>query len=247
MLRIPHSIVWDDRLPPEDGKHVEDINRALSRLNELRALEIVVSGPFAQSKIAWKLAVYQHVLLHRIVALVDGVAVAWNNRSTLAAMLSARAFMETIALFYEFQRQATKHLGQEDLSELNKLSHGLYATRDEIWLAEHPEDKATNILTYINSFAKLADGFRGHYDMLSERCHANAQGHNFMFSRLDRTDGTVTFFDESDPKGNAHLILTALIVLPLVEDIMAHLDGLMLKVAALQHRVSPRGGSRPKD
>jgi hypothetical protein len=122
MLRIPHSIVWDDRLPPEDGKHVEDINGSLFRLNELRALEIVVSGPFAQSKIAWKLAVYQHVLLHRIVALVDGVAVAWNSRSSLAAMLSARAFMETVAVFFSFQQQAGKHLERKDLSELDMLA-----------------------------------------------------------------------------------------------------------------------------
>jgi hypothetical protein len=50
-----------------------------------------VFGKFRRSKIAWKVASYQHVLLHRIVALMDGAAVAWNSRSTLSCMLSARA------------------------------------------------------------------------------------------------------------------------------------------------------------
>jgi hypothetical protein len=54
----------------------------------LRPVEINVSGKFARSKIAWKLATYQHVLLHRLVANMDGAAVACNNRCTLSAMLS---------------------------------------------------------------------------------------------------------------------------------------------------------------
>ena len=62
-----------------------------------------MSGPFARSKIAWKLATYQHVLLHRIVALMDGASVAWNNRCTLSAMLSVRALMETLAVIAEFE------------------------------------------------------------------------------------------------------------------------------------------------
>ena len=38
----------------------------------LRAVEINVSGKFLRSKIAWKLATYQHALLHRLVALMNG-------------------------------------------------------------------------------------------------------------------------------------------------------------------------------
>jgi len=41
---------------------------ALRPLNGLRAVEINVSGKFARSKIAWKLATYQHILLHRLIA-----------------------------------------------------------------------------------------------------------------------------------------------------------------------------------
>jgi len=74
-----NRLIWDDRLTEADKELVARLNSSLDRLNGLRAVEINVSGPFARSKIAWKLATYQHVLLHRIVALMDGAVVAWNN------------------------------------------------------------------------------------------------------------------------------------------------------------------------
>ena len=55
-LKVPNALQWDDRLPADDQTVVDDLNRSLARLNEMRALEINVSGPFARSKIAWKLA-----------------------------------------------------------------------------------------------------------------------------------------------------------------------------------------------
>jgi hypothetical protein len=97
-LKEPTHLVRDDGLTERDRKLVNRLNASLDRLSRMRALEIKVSGRFLRSKIAWKLAVYQHALLHRIVALMDGVAVSWNNECTLSAMLSARALMETLAV-----------------------------------------------------------------------------------------------------------------------------------------------------
>src|SRR5262245_11537298 len=90
-LKEPTHLEWDDRLAESDKKLVSRLNASLDRLSGLRAVEINVSGKFLRSKIAWKLATYQHALLHRLVALMDGASVAWNNRCTLSAMLSARA------------------------------------------------------------------------------------------------------------------------------------------------------------
>jgi hypothetical protein len=92
--------IWDDRLTEADKTLIGGLNASVVRLSGLRAVEINVSGKFVRSKIAWKLATYQHVLLHRLIALIDGAAVAWNSRCTLSAMLSARAFMETYAPFH---------------------------------------------------------------------------------------------------------------------------------------------------
>lgn len=239
-MKEPTRLNWDDRLEEADREFVAKLNAALYRLSGLRAVEIAVSGPFARSKIAWKLAYYQHALLHRIVALMDGTAVAWNARCALSAMLSVRAFMETVAVMAETKNRVASFLAIEDLAKLDALAqNGIFATRDAEWLAQHPESMATNILSYVEKFDKLATGFKKHYDTLSERCHPNAAGHNFMFTTLDHTDGTVRFADERSPDRNGHLIVAALAPLPLVETMMSVLDDLILKVSDLHHRISP--------
>ena len=136
-----------------------------------------MSGVFARSKIAWKLATYQHVLLHRSVALMDGAAVAWNAQSTLSAILTARAFMETLAVMAEFEGRVARFLAEEDLGALDALAqHGIFASRDPEWTKEFAETKAVNVLTYIDKFDERASGFRGHYDSLSERCQDRPHG-----------------------------------------------------------------------
>jgi hypothetical protein len=245
-LREPHPLVWDERLTEKDKVLVAALDGTLARLNERRAIEINVSGHFARSKIAWKLAVHQHGLLHRIIALMDGAAVAWNSRCTLSAILSARALMETMAVMAVFEDRVADSLAQEDLGALDALAkQGTFSSRDPKCLAEAPETKAANVLNYVDRFDKRAPGFRGHYDILSERCHPNSLGHNFMFSKLDRSNGSVRFFDEREPERNGQMILAALAVFPLVESLMNRLDDLIPKVSDLHHRISPVGSAAP--
>src|SRR5262249_10573672 len=59
---------------------------------------------------------------------------------------------------------------------------------DAVWLEENPD-----VVTYIDKLDRKLEGFRGQYDRLSERCHPNSLGHNLMFSKLDRSDGTVEY------------------------------------------------------
>jgi hypothetical protein len=243
-LKEPIHLIWDGRLDEADKAEVAGLNASLDRLSGMRAVEINVSGKFARSKLAWKLASYQHVLLHRIVALMDGAAVAWNNRCTLSAMLSARAFMETLAVMAELESRVARLLAAEDLGGLDAVAQrGIFASRDAAFIKEYPETTAVNIQTYIDKFDKRAQGFRGHYDILSERCHPNSFGHNFMFATLDRSDGSITFCDEREPARNGQMILAALAPLPLIESISGRLDELIEKVADLQHRIAPVGGA----
>jgi hypothetical protein len=125
---------------------------------------------------------------------MDGAAIAWNNRCTLSAMLSARALMETLAVMAELERKVRRLLKEKNLCGLDALAQtGIFASRDKDWIKKFPENEAKNVLAYIDKFDKLLEGFRRHYDELSERCHPNAMGHNFMFSKLDLTDGTVRY------------------------------------------------------
>jgi hypothetical protein len=239
-MTSPTTLIWDDRLSEPDKVSIAKLNAALQRLDGLRAVEITVNGLFARSKVAWKIAIYQHALMHRIVALMDGAALGWNNRNTLAAMLAARALMETVAVFAELENRVAHFLAAGDLASLDALAHsGIFASRDPEWLVEALDTKAVNVLTYVDRFDKCAEGYRGHYDRLSERCHPNGAGHSRMFSSLDRTDGTVRYGDEVDSKGNAHMLFAALIVLPLVESMSVRLDDLIGKVSDLQHRLHP--------
>lgn len=248
-LKNPEAIRWDERLPAKDRETIDKLNASVGRLNEMRALEINISGPFAKSKIAWKLAGYQHALLHRIVVLMDGVAIAWNNRSTLGGMMCARAVMETIAVMSSFERSVAGLLAREDMGGLDALAqNGTFASRDPEWLSDFPESKATNAVTYVDKFDdKILKGFRAHYDRLSERCHPNSLGHNFMFAKLDREEGTTSYSDETEPARNAHLIVAALTPVPLVESMMTRLDKNILAVAEFQHRVAPVGDKKENE
>ena len=242
-LKCPTDLIWDDKLPLADKEAIATLNASVDRLDGRRAIEINVSGPFARSKIAWKFATYQHALLHRIIALMDGAAVAWNNRCTLSAILSARALMETIGAMSHFERSIAVLLKDEDLGGLDAYAmRGTFASRDPEWLKEFPDSEAINAQTYVDKFDKLAPGFKRHYDFLSERAHPNSLGHNFMFSKLDRADGSISYSDERSPEGNAKLVLAGLFVLPLVECMMDRLDTLILQVSEMHHRLWPVGG-----
>jgi hypothetical protein len=98
-------------------------------------------------------------------------------------MLAARALMETLAVMAEFENPVGQCLARDGLGGLDALAQqGIFASCDPGWTKEFPETKAVNVLSYIDKFDKRVKGFRGHYDMLSERCHPNSLGHNFMFS-----------------------------------------------------------------
>jgi hypothetical protein len=242
-MRQPTALVWDERLPVEDRETIAKLNVALQTLDGLRAMEINVVGPFARSKIAWKLATYQHALLHRIVALIDGVALGFNHQNTLAAALAARALMESFAVFAELTSQTQSLLATKDLVGLDRLAqNGLFATRDKEFLQVYPPAVASNVLGYIDKFDRTADGYRGHYDRLSELCHPNAAGHTHLFSKLNRSDGTVRYAEDANSARHAHMIIAAVVAVLLVEKMMGQLDATILDVAEYHHLVAPVPG-----
>ena len=58
-LRPPNVLAMNERLSEPDKEFVAELNASLLHLDGLRAVEINPTGPFARSKIAWKLVTYQ--------------------------------------------------------------------------------------------------------------------------------------------------------------------------------------------
>ncbi|MBP1875263.1 tellurite resistance protein [Ensifer adhaerens] len=183
-----------------DGAEISDrqlfgeVKLALSRLSGRRLSKIEVEGPFLRSKLAWKIAVYQQAILYRIVALGTGTIRACDADDTIVGILTARAFIETVAVLQDVATRIERHLGREDLEEIDAIIMAkIFATRDTEMVREEAKLKSTNVLTSIEALDQAFPGVLQHYNLLSERCHPNTMGHHQLFATTDRVTGTVIF------------------------------------------------------
>ena len=237
-MQSPTPFVWDDRLPEEDRETIKKLNAAVQSLEGQRAVEINVAGPFARSKVAWKLAAYQHALLHRIVALLDGTALSFNHRNTLVAVLAARAFMETFAVFAEFETQAKALLIGEDIADWTTLAqNGLFATRDGEFLEAYPGAKAINVLGYIDKFDRKAEGFGVTTIDLANSAIPTRRAMLTYFGTGPRRRSI--FRGGLDSARHAHMIIAAIVAVHLVEPMMTRLDDTIVAVADYHHKIAP--------
>ena len=126
--------------------------------------------------------------------LASGCALNWNNGNTLCSILAARAMVETAALFMEFETRLDDLLRCSDIDGIDALiNNRTFASKDEEFLETWPDNRATNILTFIDKIDKATlPRMREHYDWLSERCHPNSFGHFLFFGDLDTKTGAAT-------------------------------------------------------
>jgi hypothetical protein len=230
-------------LEAEDIDSVNRVNETLRQLAARRQPRVAKSGLLAQSKAAWKIAVYQQAVLYRAVMLAEGACAAWNGGNILSCFLTARALVETVAVVSDFEQQLLDALRSEDLGAINALvMNRTFATRDDEMLATHPENRAVNILTIIDKLDRELPGVRGHYDIMSERCHPNSMGHHQFFSTTDQTSGDVDFSITKNLDRNFSHVFAALFLIETLPRLMDRLDRQISEVAELRHRVSPVGG-----
>jgi len=223
---------WDD---------VRRFNRVLFRLDKRRAMSVVVKDKFAASKLAWKAAVLQQVLLYRCVGLGSGCAKMWNFGNVLCSVLAARALLETIALTLDFEANLQMYVAEKDFGKTDELiTLHTFSTRSESMLTELPELKAENVLNYVDRLEKMMPGIRGHYEFLSEWCHPNSSGHYFTFASLDKTTGTVSFSNQKlHGKDLLNTILAVYVMLGLIESVMERLDKLIRTIAQIHSEAHP--------
>ncbi|MBR0753540.1 hypothetical protein JQ604_15230 [Bradyrhizobium jicamae] len=189
-------LIYEKAVPEGERADLAKVNAQLESLAALRLAQIDLRDePYCLSRIAWQIAIFSNAMVHRFVALAEGVAISWNASNSLSAVLNARAAMETFAFYYDFGKRLSQLVPSNDFEAINQLiTKCLFGTMDQELLKEFPEFKLRSIMNSIDAVDEdVLPGFRGHYETLSEFCHPNSFGHRGLFSARDRATGITTF------------------------------------------------------
>jgi hypothetical protein len=238
----------DSNMDEETAKEVGAFNATLKRLRDRRLQEIAIVGALRKSKMAWKIATYQQPVLYRVVMLASGCAANWNDSNILCSYLAARALIETATVFLLFESDLQELIKGEKIPEIDDLiTNRTFSTRDEEMVNLYPDTKATNIQTYIEKldkkFNKQAKGWDAalgtHYNFLSERCHPNSFGQHQLFGIRDKTTNIITYSDRNKSEMHFDHVFAGMTLIHLVESAMNSIDGAILQVSEIQHRLFP--------
>jgi hypothetical protein len=209
-------------------------NECLLRLMHLRQHQVSATGADNNvSRIGWKLAIFQQGSLYRVVMLAQGGSSGWNNSNMLSSILCSRALLETVAKLHYLQINLAKHVPTKNIEEISTLlDKQVFSARDEEWI-EEGAGKATNVITMIDKFNSSVPGIKPHYNFLSECCHPNWIGQQFLFGTSD-TVKRITLFSESKGR-NANVldaIFGALMTITRFEKMMAELEATAATIAS---------------
>ena len=226
----------------EDWPDIEEFNQTLERLRKRRLSSIRPEGVAAESKVVWKISSFIQVVLYRIVMLADGCADAWNARNVLAALLCSRAIMETSAVILDFEIQLKRFCGDSNFSAIDDLvMNRTFSTRQEDWHKEGSGLAAVSVLTLIDKMDKTIEGARQHYDFLSEMCHPNSMGHNFMFGKLDTQTAVVCLSDQAPfTRAFSDHVFGGFILIGIFELSLDRIDKLLPRVLELSNAARTR-------
>lgn len=231
----PVLLEWNDLLDEGNRENFELINSAIADLDSWRVGELQVTGIFASSKLAWKHFMFAQSLNYRMVHLVDSICLGWNERRFMGPVLASRAIIETAAILSRLLQKTQSSLESRNAQELDEfLNRFTFQTRDREMLQRNPDLAATNILTEIARLDKRMGGVSAHYERLSELCHPNYSGHVGLFSKLDRSSGTVTFDDDIIERKTLHSVFASLMLTALARADLRVLYSAVGDVADLQ-------------
>jgi hypothetical protein len=173
------------------GLAIDKLNTARDALAlRLRPSVSALTEPI-MPKLIWKSETLQQSALHRLIALFDGAALCWNERNGLAAILIARAMVETLAFTAAFTLELERVVAAKDLAKIDAvLMQYTFATKSDR-LSIEAEYRSVNVLTLIKKldraiFPAETGGFFSCYDTLSEMSHPNYLGVTMLFGDLEK-------------------------------------------------------------
>lgn len=194
------------QIPEQFQADVADFTAVANRLRERRAVEVICEA--YPPPVSWLVETFAHAITYRTVMLLEGILDNLRSGNLLCSYLSARAFLETYALFHMFNKQLGRCVASEDLEDARRLvMNRLFATRDSTLFDELPGTKSVNVLTLVDNVTGEFKDFRALYDQLSERCHPNSFGHHGLFGKLDRENQRMTYCDTKFDDGHVQVLM----------------------------------------
>ena len=167
----------DAPLTAADCYRLEEVNRLVPQLRAaLRpSLSWSSTGPAG-----FNVEVYAQFMLHRILALVDGSAAAWNGRNGLAAAILARAVLESVAVWVKVTKDAESHIADRGFDDYDKLIARIFFGKKNESSADGAKSKPAplspiHVLTAVDALEKAHPGVRSVYDELCEVAHPNGE------------------------------------------------------------------------
>ena len=188
-------------LTSENCSRLDELNREMPRLRE--ALRPTL-GWSSTGPAGFNIEVYAQFMLHRILALVDGSAVAWNGRNGLASAVLARAALETVAVWVKVTKDAERHIREGEYDNYDTLiARIFFGTKTESTkvgvTGELPALLPIQVLTAVDTLEKEYPGARRGYEELSEIAHPNGEG---FFAISDWQDFNSVSLDPAGTNGN---------------------------------------------
>jgi hypothetical protein len=167
----------DAPLTSADCSRLEELNQVVPQLRTALRTRLVWSstGPAG-----FRVEVYAQFMLHRILALVDGSAAAWNGRNSVAAAILARAVLESVAVWVRVSKEAERHLAEHRYDDYDKLfARIFFGKKNETGTtsakSQHPALSPIQVLTAVETLERDYPGVKGVYDELCEIAHPNGE------------------------------------------------------------------------
>lgn len=176
-----------------DWDRAEEINLAFDELSASRLERHDLDETLEKSKLAWKFAVLRHSLNYRLVDLGEACMNTWSTGDHLAAIVLARAFLETAALLHSVCYRTERALETDSLESLDDLvMKESFGSRRRDWIQESGYE-ATNVMTALDHMGKEIEFARDFYEDISETAHPNSFGVHQFYSKIDKENFVVHF------------------------------------------------------
>jgi hypothetical protein len=167
---------------------LNEIKHNISKLEMLRPRQLDANDS-ARSKLPFK-AMWATGCLHwRMAELSRAAMEAIEIESLASAMILTRAVVETFATLWSLESKIRATVEANECGEIDKhLTRFVMGHRNNEQMP-----MAINVMTCIDHVEKQIDGFRRHYDVLSEYAHPNWAGTTLIYSQPVQGERTVQF------------------------------------------------------